>query len=164
MIQSADKKAWYKQFWPWFLIIVPLSSMVLSFNMLRLAFDTEDSLVEDDYYKEGRAINLSLNKLEEAKRRNISTSILFTASGVEVTINSGQLEDGAALTLDFFHATQSNKDFSVMLLKDASGRYRADIEQDVQGKWRVSLHPHDQSWKIQQTIGLPQTQAIEFNP
>ena len=72
-MQSDIPKVWYKQFWPWFLIIVPITSMVLSFSMMGLAFNGEDSMVIDDYYKEGRAINLKIQKFEQAKKLNIST-------------------------------------------------------------------------------------------
>ena len=72
-MQSDIQKVWYKQFWPWFLIIVPLTSMVLSFTMMNLAFTGEDSMVIDDYYKEGRAINLKIQKLQQAQNLNIST-------------------------------------------------------------------------------------------
>ncbi|MFT4810576.1 MAG: hypothetical protein ACI9LX_003944, partial [Paraglaciecola sp.] len=66
-MQSDIPKVWYKQFWPWFLIIVPLTSMVLSFTMMNLAFTGKDSMVIDDYYKEGRVINLKIKKLQQAK-------------------------------------------------------------------------------------------------
>jgi hypothetical protein len=76
-MQFAEKLPWYKQFWPWFLIIVPLTSMILSFTMLHLAFNGEDSLVQDDYYNQGRAINLDLHKIEQARLREIETQIQF---------------------------------------------------------------------------------------
>lgn len=163
-MQSADNRPWYKQFWPWFLIIIPLSSMVLSFNMLRFAFESEDSLVEDDYYKEGKAINISLQKVEEARRLNIAASILFSENSVALTFQNDNLVDGSALTLDFFHSTQRFKDFSLVLLKDAAGTYRASFEHATEGKWRISLHPHDDTWKIQQVVGLPQSYPVIFKP
>lgn len=163
-MQFAEKRPWFKQFWPWFLIVIPLTSMVLSFTMLHLAFDGEDSLVQDDYYNEGKSINLDLHKVEQARLRNIKTLISFTQDTITVEIVNGDIGEGAALTLDFFHATQSFKDFAVILLKDANGNYRGSFEQAIEGKWRVSLHPHDDSWKIQQVVVLPQSKALVFKP
>ena len=51
---------WYKQFWPWFFILVPVITLMMGGLMLYLAINTQDSLVVDDYYKEGRTINASL--------------------------------------------------------------------------------------------------------
>jgi hypothetical protein len=163
-MQSDIPTAWYKQFWPWFLIIVPITSMVLSFSMMGLAFNGEDSMVIDDYYKEGRAINLKIQKFEQAKILNISTRTQVFSDYVEVIFMSGSPESGEALTLDFFHSTQKFKDFSVVLLRDANGIYRAPLTTDVSGKWQLSLHPFDENWKIQQVVSLPQTNSFVLKP
>jgi hypothetical protein len=163
-MQSDPPKMWYKQFWPWFLIVVPLTSMVLSFSMLRLAFTGEDSMVIDDYYKEGRSINLKIQKLQQAKVLNISTKIQLFSDYVEVTFISGKPVNGEALILDFFHSTQKFKDFSVNLLRDANGIYRAPLTGDVSGKWKLSLHPFDENWKIQKVVSLPQSTPFDLKP
>jgi hypothetical protein len=163
-MQSDNPKVWYKQFWPWFLIVVPLTSMVLSLTMLNLAFTGEDSMVIDDYYKEGRAINLKIQKLDQAKILNISTKTQVFTDYVEVTFISGEPENREALILDFFHSTQKFKDFSVTLLRDANGVYRAPLTGDVLGKWQLSLHPFNEYWKIQKVVYLPQTKSFDLKP
>jgi hypothetical protein len=163
-MQSNIPKIWYKQFWPWFLIVVPLTSMVLSFTMMNLAFTGEDSMVIDDYYKEGRAINLKIQKLEQAKILDISTKTQVFTDYVEVIFISGEPENGEALTLDFFHSTQKFKDFSVTLLRDANGVYRAPLTGDVLGKWQLSLHPFNEDWKVQKVVSLPQTKSFDLKP
>jgi hypothetical protein len=163
-MQSDIPKIWYKQFWPWFLIVVPLTSMVLSFSMMNLAFTGEDSMVIDDYYKEGRSINLKIQKLEQAKILNIATKTHVFSDYVEVIFISGAPDNGEALTLDFFHSTQKFKDFSVTLLRDANGIYRAPLTVDVLGKWKLSLHPFDENWKIQKVVALPLANSFDLNP
>ncbi|MFQ3192751.1 MAG: hypothetical protein ACI936_003904 [Paraglaciecola sp.] len=163
-MQSDIPKVWYKQFWPWFLIVVPLTSMVLSFNMMNLAFTGEDSMVIDDYYKEGRGINLKIKKLEQAKILNISTKTRVFADYVEVSFISGEPENGEALILDFFHSTQKFKDFSVTLLRDANGVYRAPLTENILGKWQLSLHPFNEDWKIQKVVSLPQSKSFDLKP
>jgi hypothetical protein len=163
-MQSDIQKVWYKQFWPWFLIVLPLTSMVLSFSMLNLAFNSEDSMVIDDYYKEGRGINLKIQKLQQAKILNISTKVQVFSDYVEVVFISSALKNGEAITLDFFHSTQKFKDFSVTLLRDANGIYRAPLTRDVLGKWKLSLHPFDNNWKIQKVVSLPQSKPFDLKP
>ncbi len=157
-------KAWYKQFWPWFLIVVPFTSMVLSLTMLNFAFNTEDSMVIDDYYKEGKGINLKLQKIERAKRLNISAQAEVTDAAISVRLISGELAAGEVLTLSFFHATQDYKDFTVTLLPDAQGGFRAPLDKGLSGKWQLSLEPLSQDWKIQQTISFPQSTAFTLTP
>ncbi|WP_081588966.1 FixH family protein [Paraglaciecola psychrophila] len=163
-MQSDILKVWYKQFWPWFLIIVPLTSMVLSFTMMNLAFTGKDSMVIDDYYKEGRGINLKIKKLQQAKSLNISTKTQVFADYVEVIFISGEPENGEALILDFYHSTQKFKDFSVTVLRDANGVYRAPLTDNMLGKWQLSLHPFNGDWKIQKVVSLPQTNPFDLKP
>jgi len=163
-MQTDIPKVWYKQFWPWFLIIVPLTSMVLSFTMMNLAFTGKDSMVIDDYYKEGRVINLKIKKLQQAKILNISTKTQVFADYVEVIFISGEPENGEALILDFYHSTQKFKDFSVTVLRDANGVYRAPLTDDMLGKWQLSLHPFNEDWKIQKVVSLPQKNPFDLKP
>ena len=163
-MSSSKAKPWYKQFWPWFLIVIPLTSMVLSFTMIHFAYNTEDSLVIDEYYKEGRGINMQLTKIQEAKAKGITTSLSVVDGSIELRFKSGLPESAEALALDFQHATLEKKDFSVLLVRDANGIYRATTDNDVNGKWKLSLHPIDQQWRIQQTLSLPRQEAFSFNP
>ncbi|MGS2720104.1 FixH family protein [Paraglaciecola aestuariivivens] len=163
-MQKNVVKVWYKQFWPWFLIIVPATSMVLSLTMLNFAFNSKDSMVIDDYYKEGKGINLVLQKIERARELNISALTTVTDSAISIQITSGEIAEGEALSLAFFHATQNFKDFSVTLLKDAQGHYRAPLDKPLNGKWKVILQPLNQEWKIQQVLALPQAQAFVLAP
>lgn len=163
-MQEVDEKAWYKQFWPWFLICIPLSSLIVGSQVIRLAYDGTNSLVVDDYYKEGKSINVRLDKIENAIALNISTKLNIQFGSVTLEFVTGAPETGQALKLDFFHVTQEFKDFTVLLTRDASGIYRNNEEYPIKGKWRIRLTPLDESWKVQTRISLPQQQAFEFNP
>ena len=159
-----DKKKWYKQFWPWFLITIPVCSMILSFNMLRFAFDGQDAMVVDDYYKQGKAINISLEKIQAARARNIETQLIVNEQDISLRFIKGTPETGAALRLAFYHVTQAPKDQTVDLFQDAQGIYRGSTEHDLTGKWQVALTPHDNEWKVQQTLSFPNADPIIFNP
>ncbi|WP_100657305.1 FixH family protein [Alteromonas flava] len=158
-------KPWYKQFWPWFLIAVPLSSFIVGFIVLHLATNTTDSLVVDDYYKEGRAINARLDKIQTAKDLNIVTELSFSSDGaIALRFISGTPRSNVALQLSLYHVTLKDRDINVLLAADANGVYRGFTEQALDGKWRVTLLPLDESWKLQQVLALPQSKPIRFAP
>ncbi len=163
-METTDTKPWYKYFWPWFLIAVPTSSFIVGYFVIYFATNTEDSLVVDDYYKEGKAINASMAKVEVARRQRIMTDLTINDGAIAVEFHSGIPANGNALKLNFYHVTLQNKDFSILLTRDANGVYRGFTEQDTSGKWKVSLTPLDEKWKVQQTIGLPRDGAIRFVP
>ena len=64
-------KAWFKQFWPWFLIILPLTAVIAATNLLFTALDNKPDMVVDDYYSKGKAINEDLTLIKNAKKENI---------------------------------------------------------------------------------------------
>ncbi|MDA7793436.1 FixH family protein [Glaciecola sp.] len=155
---------WYKQFWPWFLILVPLSSMIFSLNYAKLAVTTDNDLVVDEYYKEGRVINTRLDKIELAQTLNISTFLNINGDSIALTFNSGAPKQGQALRLNFYHVTIAARDFELLLTRDAAGVYRGSHSTDIIGKWKVSLTPLDEQWKIQKTMNLPYSDTISFEP
>jgi hypothetical protein len=157
-------KSWYKQFWPWFLICIPVSSFIVGGIVIYFATDGTNSLVVDDYYKEGKSINARLDKVEAAKNLGITTELTINNDLISVEFLSGAPATQEALYLDFFHVTQEEKDFKVLLSADANGIYRAEVTEAINGKWRLRLTPIDESWKIQKTITLPTSKATSFNP
>lgn len=163
-MQEIDTKPWYKQFWPWFLIAIPCSSLIVGSQVFRLAMDGTNSMVVDDYYKEGKSINARLDKIVKAQELNIKTSLSIQPGNIALSFESGAPTSGEALQLDFFHATQEAKDIVVLLTRDANGIYRSNEEFIISGKWRLRLTPLDESWKIQKRLVLPQAKAFAFNP
>ena len=163
-MEQSDIKPWYKQFWPWFLICIPLSSFIVGGIVVSFATDGTNSLVVDDYYKEGKSINARLDKIEEAKALNITSKLSINDDFIALEFMSGSPESKEALKLDFFHVTQEDRDFHVLLSADASGVYRASVDVPIKGKWRLRLIPLDESWKVQKTVILPTASAISFNP
>ncbi len=59
-VPMPDARPWYRHAWPWLLAIAPAAALIGGFVTLWLAVTTSDSLVVDDYYREGRAINQQL--------------------------------------------------------------------------------------------------------
>lgn len=47
---------WYRQPWFWFLLIFPGASIIYCAVAITIAINTENSMVTDDWSKEGRGI------------------------------------------------------------------------------------------------------------
>ncbi|MFA5677963.1 MAG: FixH family protein, partial [Pseudomonas sp.] len=62
MQHDNDIPPWYKQFWPWFLISILVFAVVIGMGLLYVSLLNPDSMVRDNYYKEGRAINMHLGR------------------------------------------------------------------------------------------------------
>jgi hypothetical protein len=156
---------WYKQFWPWFLISLPVTVMIVCGVIIYLSISQGNfSMVVDDYYKRGKTINAVIEHVEEAQRRNISFE--FTANQGKLTLKytSGEPEELSALRVYFVHATQAEKDFSRLLSVAADGTYRADIPDNISGKWTVTVEPYNKVWKVSEKYQLPKSELTKLRP
>lgn len=57
---------WYRQRWPWLLMIPPLAAVIGGIATIVLAVRSNDGVVAADYYKRGLAINAELSRSERA--------------------------------------------------------------------------------------------------
>ncbi|MCE9678457.1 FixH family protein [Shewanella sp. AS1] len=159
---QSQPQVWYKQFWPWFLIILPLCAVVASLYMLFLSIEHKDSLVSQDYYKEGKAINMDLAKVRQAKQLGLQFEL--TLKDNELTlVQHGGTPYLAALTVNFFHPTLAERDFSQVATADGDKRYRINLAEPLNGTWEVRLESFDTSWRIEKRLELQSNQHYWLN-
>ena len=154
---------WYKEPWAWLVFFLPFSAVVAGTATYFIANHEADDLVIGEYYKEGKAINLQVAKVRLAKKLGmrfdlslIDNELLITPTGIEKTF--------PLINANFYHPTQEEKDFYLVLTPDGQGNFRHSFEKEVKGKWRLSLSSFEGNWKIQQTIMLPQSKNISIVP
>ncbi|MBV7315694.1 FixH family protein [Shewanella sp. NIFS-20-20] len=145
--------AWYKQFWPWFLILLPGTVVVASFITMKIALDNADSLVAEDYYKAGKAINMDLGKIKYAKQIGMQFTLNVNDNELIITQQGGP-EYQAALNVRFYHPTLEDRDMQLMATSDANGAYRFTMDTNPSGAWEVRLEGFDAKWRIQKRLDL----------
>ncbi|YCO05341.1 FixH family protein [Vibrio sp. VNB-15] len=150
-------KPWYKQFWPWFLIILPLTVVVWTIVTVVVFANNSVSLVAEDYYKKGKGINIDISKMNVARDLGLNATVSSDDNTVVISFNKGELPHFPALTATFTHRTLPDRDFNKLLTADASGNYRLTPENSIQGPWFVELEPHNKEWMIQGRVEFPAT-------
>ncbi len=148
---------WYKQFWPWFLIALPLSAVIGSFTTLYVFTQHSVSLVAQDYYTKGKAINLDLSKVHIANSFSLQAQIVSDSDQVILTLDKGQLANYPALLVTFTHRTLADRDFIRSVTPDASGRYRMRSPAPIEGPWFVEVEPITKEWLLQGKVNFPST-------
>ena len=148
-------KPWYKQFWPWFLIILPLTVVVWTVVTVVVFANNSVSLVAEDYYKKGKGINIDISKMNVARDLGLNATISSDNNTVVISFNKGELPHFPALTATFTHRTLPDRDFTKLLTADAKGNYRLTTENSIQGPWFVELEPHNKEWMIQGRVEFP---------
>ena len=152
-MQTKEKKSWFKQFWPWFLIILPLVAVVAGISTLMIASDNKPEMVVDDYYKTGKAINADLSLLKKAKELGISAIVEQQQDGLLITLTG--LDSNTSISFSLFHSTQAKRDKITMLTAAADGSYHFETAQVLDGKWTLRLEPFDKKWRLQKSVKFP---------
>jgi len=142
-----DSAPWYRQFWPWFLIVLPGSVVIAAFVTLYIATRHADDLVVDEYYKDGLAINRQLAKQEAA--RELGYSARLTVLGERIEVETTGIEGQANLRLQLSHPLEADRDFTVQLTRTGPAHYAADLPASVASHWHWILDAgEDGSWRL----------------
>jgi hypothetical protein len=156
-----DAEPWYRQFWPWFLIALPASAVVAGLVTLYIATTNRDTLVEDDYYKEGLAINEDLARSQRATELGITAELAYDPRTGDVTLLTTGIPDGTRqLTLRLVHPTLVELDRATPVIRAADGRYHARLPLLGPANWHIQLQPDSADWRLEARLTLPaQTRA-----
>ena len=80
--------AWYREPGPWLLMVMPATALVAGFATLWLAITSNNSLVVDDYYREGKAINLQIARDQAALTHGVQASLTLGVDGASVRLSA----------------------------------------------------------------------------
>ena len=160
MNQPSIEPVWYRQFWPWVLIALPGTVVIASFVTLYIAIVNSHSMVKDNYYKDGLAINRYLKEDQLAELRAITAQLQFLPASkkVKILLGGDHGNDSQLLILYFIHPVNASKDFQLPLQMNTSGNYEQSVLKLELTRWYLQLSPADaspdQRWRIRGEINL----------
>lgn len=151
-----DTEPWYRQFWPWFIMALPATAVVAGLITLYIATVNRDTLVKDDYYKEGLALNQDLARSRRAAELGISAELTYDAGSGAVTLaTTGVPAEVQRLTLVLLHPTLANQDLDATVTRAADGRYQGRLPPLGPAHWRVQLRPDADDWRLETRLSVP---------
>ncbi|MFN2329676.1 MAG: FixH family protein [Chromatocurvus sp.] len=155
-IDEAVPEPWYRQFWPWFLIVLPGTVVVAAIATMIIAVRGSDDLVADEYYKDGLAINRQLERDERARERGYSARLAIDTGSV--TVLTEALPAMAELRLRLSHPMEADRDITIDLRRSGAESYTASLPVPVADNWHWLLDAgEDSDWRITGTTGRATT-------
>lgn len=139
-----DLKPWYRQFWAWFILAPLITVVIVSSITVTLAVKNADDRVVDNYYKEGRAINMRLDQDLLAISLDINAQLRFdTISDDLVLILNSQADTlPEYLLLELSHPAYSERDHKLLLTRTAANQYNTELSDEVlNSRWYLRLLP-----------------------
>ncbi|MDK8464121.1 FixH family protein [Marinobacter sp. SS13-12] len=161
MNEDLDIKPWYRQPWLWFLLMFPGAAIAWCTFMLTVAITTQNSMVTDDYSKQGRGYNMQIARDQTAKNLGLRAEMAFTERQITLSVDSS---DGSAdypyLILNLFHPTLSERDRTVQFRAVGEGQYTAKLNQPIEGRWYFDLRGPDNDWRLKGESNLPSERPL----
>jgi hypothetical protein len=155
---------WYKQRWPWILMSLPATSMVLGFSLLYMAIKSDDGLVVDDYYKQGRAIDQTMARSVEAARLGLAAEVAVRVEDIRIELSA---QDGVSLpselVVSLIHPTRAGFD-QVLRLSRMDGVYAGPIAPLSLGRWHVQIEDAERVWRLHGDLHVPDETRVRILP
>ncbi|HEX4869604.1 MAG TPA: FixH family protein [Moraxellaceae bacterium] len=155
---DAVKTPWYRQFWPWFIMALPASAVVAGLTTVAIAVRNQDSVVRDDWYKEGKAINQDFARDDRAKALGVAADVRIDDLTGELHVRLRQAAAGAAperLVLYFQHPTQASGDQNLVLARRGE-EFVGQLPRALNGRYHVELGTPE--WRLLGTREFPRAE------
>jgi len=147
----SSRTPWYRQLWPWLLMVMPAAAVVGGGITYWLAATSNNALVVDDYYREGKAINRQLERDRTAAALGLAGELRRQPDGSTLLLLTAR--SGAALppfvTVRLVHATRSELDRALSLAAAGDGRYAStEAHLPAEGHWNVLVEDPERRWRL----------------
>ncbi|MET0378142.1 MAG: FixH family protein [Spongiibacteraceae bacterium] len=158
-------KPWHRHFWPWFIIALLGTVVVASFITLGIAIHFDDSVVRDNYYKEGLAINQEKKLDERARAANISAQMTIEQQGIRLDLRGELAQHASQMMLQFIHPLHADNDLTVTLTEVIDGTFIGNLPRPLHGHWVIDLQPAPTStWRLRSRIDLDSSKTFSLQP
>ncbi len=169
---NAAAEPWYRSSMLWLAMSLPLLTVIAGIATYRLAAagagaaDAEPEAVlrvaqmqTTDLASDEMALQLGLSAEAHI---DVAAGVTRKALPIILTVHISAWADAAVLDYDFLqlrlaHRTQAKFDRTVMLRRDASGRWRGLLPADLYGGYNAVLAPPDSRWRLIGTIDAAST-------
>lgn len=148
MNEQNDEKIlpWYREFWFWFVFGPLIFIIIMCGFTVSIALKNADDVIIDNYYKEGRMINQTLDQDKRAKALGLTAELRFDRTTGEIIVKFPQLPADPAvvpqsLLLFMGHPVKAAQDLQVVVNAMAPGHYRGELATEPKYAWYLTLYP-----------------------
>jgi len=164
-MESTQKQLhWYRMPLVWMLILIPASAVMMGIIMIWLAITTNDGLVVDDYYQQGKHINKIIKRDIAAAEYGLGAQLSLDNNKPSVDIKLDAQPDfnfPDEMLVRFLHATRAGYDKTLVLTRTHGNHYVAVLPALNSGRWYVQIEAND--WRLLGSISIPDQQEVHIS-
>jgi len=159
------KTIWWNEPMVWLIIALPLTAVIASLTTWWIAAKNADTLVKEEYVKEGMAVHQVVNERDlNAATQDISAALTVESGRLSLAL-TGRLETSPnRLVLTMVHPTDSGQDRVVLMESDGRGGYGTTFTVMPETRHRLELMPADKTWRLTGLWQPPIKESIKLAP
>jgi hypothetical protein len=149
MTAARSATPWFREPWPWILMSGPAAVVVAALFTAFLAVRSADGVVADDYYKQGLAINRTIEKGARARLFGVEARVAFDAGRDEASVTLfSHAPAPERVRLILIHPTRAGVDQRATLVRGDDGRYVGHVAVAGTSSWLVALEDDGGNWRV----------------
>lgn len=148
----------------WMLLCVLGWSVMSGLAMILVAIKTNDGVVVDDYYRQGRLINRRTSLDQQAADYGLRAQLTIDQQLASLHLHRGRLASYPdQLQITLWHSTLSGYDHIQQLTHLGEGHYSYNLKTSLRpGQWNLELTTTD--WRLVGDIRMPIQSQVELTP
>ncbi|BAP14269.1 MAG: hypothetical protein AOY29_12770 [Alcanivorax borkumensis] len=152
-LPRGDELPWYRYPYLWLAILLPAASVVGGLTLLYIAIVNADTPVVDEWYKEGRGINRSVEQERLAARLGVRLELAQVGASVQARLTSETaMPMPEMLHVSLRHPTLPELDVALQLDHQQGALYRGDGALPHQGRRAATVTAPGDHWRLYQTV------------
>jgi len=152
-VSTNSPRPWFREPWVWLIIALPASAVFGGIITIWIAVESDDGLVQDNYYKYGMEINKALGRDKAALRYNLAADLKISEAQNNIKISldaNDQFVSPASIKLSFLHPTIKGQDQILVFQTDSNGVYAGALPSLISGRWYLQIEAAD--WRLLEDI------------
>ncbi|WP_114418079.1 FixH family protein [Marinospirillum perlucidum] len=163
-LEKKSRKPWYKEPFAWLAFFPVTLGVFFGLSLLVIGNINYDGVVDENYYKEGLAINQSFERDRFAEELNLTASLRFVQDQLHMDLQGQLPEYPEELLVHMENPTRASKDFTIAMKHLQGGRYLGTLTQQPDNDWDVKLYGPDREWRLSSRASFPLQAPLEMAP
>ncbi len=167
--QQVKSKPWYRYPIVWMVIGLPLTAVVGGIHLLFLVSNDPNDVIQDNYYKEGLAINQRFAEDDLAKSLGLTADVSVSGDTMRIKLVG---PSQPFLHFSLFHIKDSDQDIAGALAQvTGSGNeseYVYSFKEVPVGRWYLEIKGDDGNahkvWRLKGRLDLPLKGSVTLIP
>jgi len=145
----------------------PAIVVVAGLVTFRIAYQHKEDLVVEDYYKEGLAINQSIELDAHATALGVAANVMLGSGNKDIRILLDApegMQRPSELDFRLIHPIRKDEDEEIRLKVSGGNFYAGTLNRPISGRWNVIMGDPNGQWRLTGRWNVNETPVLRLVP